>query len=103
LSSAFARATHEGYSITSGGEPQPFHGYFYKLLFYPAQPGAPVDTLSKPGRYWLFSTPSVWNESGVMTFAANERGWIFEKNLGSSIDYRDLSQLTVDDTWTRVE
>ena len=65
--------------------------------------GAQVDALSKPGRYWLVSTPAQWDESGVMTFASNERGWIFEKNLGRDFDYDDIAGIQIDDTWMRVE
>jgi hypothetical protein len=103
LSAAVARAMRESYQITQGGEPQPFHGYYHKLLYSAPRSGQTVDLLSKPGQYWLISTPAAWNESGVMTFASNERGWIYEKNLGGDFDFQDVSKLSVDETWTRVE
>lgn len=103
LGAAVARAASESYVITPGGEPQPFHGYFHKVLSAPHESDGGGDALSKPGRYWFISTPAVWNESGVMTFASNERGWIYEKNLGNDFDDEDMRKLVIDDTWKRVE
>jgi len=103
LGAAVARAASESYVITPGGEPQPFHGYFHKVLYSAVESESAVDALSKPGRYWFISTPAVWSESGVMTFASNERGWIYEKNLGVDFDYDEISNLVVDETWERVE
>ena len=103
LGPAVARAANENYVVTQDGEPHPYHGYYHKILYTPAESGAQVDALSKPGRYWLVSTPAQWDESGVMTFASNERGWIYEKNLGGDFDYDDIAGVQIDDTWTRVE
>jgi hypothetical protein len=103
LGPAVARAANENYVITQDGHPKPFHGYYHKILYSPVQPGESVDALSKPGHYWLISTPAEWNESGVMTFASNERGWIYEKNLGPDFDNKDIETLQIDDTWSRVE
>jgi hypothetical protein len=103
LNAAVAKAADENYVITPGGEPQPFHGYYHKLRYSPTQPGKQVDALSRPGHYWLISVPAVWNESGVMTFASNERGWIYQKNLGPDFDYTKISDRMIDRTWTRVE
>jgi hypothetical protein len=38
-----------------------------------------------------------------MTFASNERGWIFEKDLGEDFDPEEISPIIIDGTWTRVE
>jgi hypothetical protein len=103
LSHVVAQAAAEGYSVTSTDQPRPLHGYLYSLIQPSVNADEPVDALSKPGRYWLFATPVVWNESGVMTFALNERGWVYEKNLGDDLDASKLSRLNVDDSWTRVE
>ncbi len=103
LGPAVARAANEHYVVTQDGEPHPYHGYYHKILYTPAGSIVQADVLSKPGRYWLVSTPAQWDESGVMTFASNERGWIYEKNLGRDFDYDDIVDLQVDDTWTRVE
>jgi hypothetical protein len=103
LTSLVAQAAPENYVITPGGKPQPFHGYFYKLMYSPVTVGDAIDALSRPGHYWLIASPATWNESGVMTFALNERGWIYQKNLGSDFDYDTLSAVAVGETWARVE
>lgn len=103
LAPAVAQAANENYVVTQDGEPQPYHGYYYKILYKPVEAGEQVDALSKPGHYWLVSTPAQWGESGIMTFASNERGWIYEKNLGRDFDYDDIAGVQIDDTWTRVE
>lgn len=103
LGPAVARAANENYVVTQDGEPHPYHGYYHKILYVPAESEAQVDALSKPGHYWLVSTPAQWDESGVMTFASNERGWIYQKNLGRDFDYDDIAGVQIDDTWTRVE
>jgi hypothetical protein len=103
LNSVIAKAAQENYVITPGGEPQPFHGYYYKLRYSPVTGEQNHDVLSRPGKYWLFATPAVWNETGVMTFALNERGWIYEKDLGEDVDQSSLADLQVDESWIRVE
>ncbi|MFM1847209.1 MAG: hypothetical protein RL417_683 [Pseudomonadota bacterium] len=103
LGPAIARAGKEGGVLSPTEEPQPYRGYLHRLLKREAQEGERIDALSAPGRYWLISTPTVWSESGVMTFASNERGWIFEKNLGANVRYKELQNLVVDSSWSRVE
>jgi hypothetical protein len=103
LDSVIAKAAEESYVITPGGEPQPFHGYYYKLKYTPVLGDEKLDVLSRPGKYWLFATPAVWNETGVMTFALNERGWIYEKDLGDDVNLSSISDEQVDESWTRVE
>jgi hypothetical protein len=103
LSSVIAKAAQESYVLTPSGKPQPFHGYYYTLRYVGALQKSSLDVLSKPGQYWLVATPAIWNETGVMTFALNERGWLYEKDLGGDIAQRSISDLQVDESWTRVE
>jgi hypothetical protein len=103
LGVAVAQATNENYTISPDGKPQPYHGYYFRLSSTPPSAGANLDPRSKPGTYWLIATPAVWGNSGVMTFASNESGWIFEKDLGEDFDPEDSSPVTVDATWTRVD
>jgi hypothetical protein len=103
LNAVVARAAKENYSIAPGAKPQPFHGYYHRLIYSAPEMSSRLDPLSRPGRYWLVSSPAVWNETGVMTFALNERGWIYEKDLGEGFDYDELASIVIDDTWRRVE
>ena len=45
---------------------QPFHGYFFKILKGQA----------------LVAYPAYWDHSGVMTFIVNQKGQVFQQNLG---------------------
>lgn len=103
LGPAVVAAADEDYSIVPGGEPQPYHGYFYSIFTEPPSASTKEDVLSKPGTYWLIAYPASWGKSGVMTFASNERGWIYEKDLGSVGIVTKDGPISVDDSWTRIE
>jgi hypothetical protein len=103
LGVAVAQATREDYTINPDGRPRPYRGYYFRLVLSPPAQAAILDPRSKPGNYWLIATPAVWGNSGVMTFASNERGWIFEKDLGEDFDPEEISPIIIDGTWTRVE
>ncbi len=82
-----ARAMREGYSAKNGG-PEPFHGYFFKILSgqgKDAQGGA-YDYIVNGhmiGGYGLVAYPSLWGTSGVMTFTCSHDGIVYQKNLGA--------------------
>ena len=103
LGPGIAKAADENYTISSGGEPQPYKGYLHKIIYSPANLSTSSDVLSKPGSYWLISYPALWGSSGIMTFASNERGWIYEKNLAQDDSILKASTFKIDDTWSRVE
>jgi hypothetical protein len=66
---------------------QPFHGYIVKLLKAqgPAAPGGAHSYVIN-GRmisgFALVAYPSVYGQSGVMTFIVNQQGKVFQNNLG---------------------
>jgi hypothetical protein len=70
------------------GEPQPFHGYYYKIL---AGQGPNVSGGRKSyldgkglmtGGYAAIAWPATYGNSGIMTFVVNQTGIVFEKDLG---------------------
>jgi hypothetical protein len=87
LGPLIASATAEGYRPGTTAEPQPFHGYLYRLLTA-AGPDAPGGARSyiKDGRmtggFALVAYPVRYGSSGVMTFQVNNQGVVFEKDLG---------------------
>jgi hypothetical protein len=99
LGALVAEAAEEGYTPSPSGEPRPYHGYLFKILAKRPGPGRPH------GSYWLIAHPAEPGETGVMLFAANERGWIYEKP--SPQDPAELmagrSAFKLDSSWTRVE
>jgi hypothetical protein len=80
-----AEADMEGYS--GGAGPQPFHGYFFKILTRqgPAAPGGKMDYLSEgslKNGFALVAWPQCWDQSGVMTFIVNQDGKVYQRNFG---------------------
>jgi len=103
LGPVIAKAADENYSISPNGTPQPYHGYYYRLFTEAPAKAKAVDNFSKPGKFVVVSFPSSWGVSGIMSFAANERGWIYEKNLGADFKLVGNEVLAIDESWTRVE
>src|SRR6266481_144624 len=82
-----ASATAEGYKKDNGGNPIPFHGYYYKVLTGQGRnaPGGAkkylVDGKMTEGFAFL-AYPAEYRASGVMTFMINHDGVIVQKDLG---------------------
>jgi hypothetical protein len=85
---AYAQA--EGYADMGrkrSGEPQPFHGYFFKVLKSQGRhaPGGKhgyVINGNMIAGFGLVAWPAEYGNSGVMTFIVNQQGRVFEKDLG---------------------
>ena len=82
-----ADAAAEGYRKTPNGAPQPFHGYFFKILTHQSKhaPGGKYDYVingNMIGGFALVAWPAEYGESGVMTFIVNQQGRVYQKDLG---------------------
>jgi hypothetical protein len=104
-----ARAKREGYSTKNSG-PEPFHGYYYKILTGQGKDavGGAYDYIVKGhmiGGYALVAYPALWGTSGVMTFTCNHDGVVFEKNLGARTEElaRKITRFNPDATWSEVQ
>lgn len=72
--------------------PEPFHGYFYRML--PARgPDAPggersyVDDQGLMTRgFAVVAWPAKYGNSGIMTFMTDQRGIVYQKDLGEGTD-----------------
>jgi hypothetical protein len=79
----------EGYGRrTAEGQPQPFHGYHFKILTAqgPSAPGGAFNYVINGNLiagFGLVAYPAHWGESGVMTFIVNQWGKVYERNLGA--------------------
>src|SRR5262249_32876061 len=77
---------------SSGIEPVPFHGYYYKGLKGQgkAAPGGEGSYVGKDGRMiggcGALAWPAKYGETGVMTFMVNHAGIVYEKDLGPETD-----------------
>ncbi|HEX6882450.1 MAG TPA: DUF2950 domain-containing protein, partial [Planctomycetota bacterium] len=82
-----AEAAEEGYGDKGAG-PTPYHGYLYRLLTEQGAqaPGGARSYLDARGRLtggWaVVAWPATHDNSGVMTFLVNQRGIVFQKDLG---------------------
>ncbi len=102
-----ARAAAEGYRAGQG--PNPFHGYYYKILTRqgPKAPGGAMDYIVRGnmiGGFALVAYPAEYENSGVMTFLVNQDGIVFEKDLGRNTarTAAGMTAFNPDSTWRKV-
>lgn len=104
-----AYASSEGYS-EKAQRPQPFHGYFYRILTKQgdqAQGRARnyVVNGNMTGGFAILAYPAEYLNSGVMSFLINQDGVVFQKDLGERTS--DVAEVIAaynpDDGWTPVE
>jgi hypothetical protein len=85
-----ADAQEQGYGRKpreEGEAPQPFHGYFFKVLTRQAKsaPGGKYDYIingNMIGGFALVAWPAKHSESGIMSFIVNQQGRVYQKDLG---------------------
>jgi len=105
-----ARARSAGYPLPPRGNPVPYHGYFYRILFAqgPDAPGGAYDFVVKGhmiGGFALVAYPAVYGASGIMTFVVNQDGVVHQKDLGAKTAQAAgaIKAYNPDTTWTRAE
>ncbi len=108
LGELVAKTTTEGYAI--GGDRAPFHGYYYKILTRqgPMAAGGEVDYVVRGkmiGGFALVAYPAEYGNSGVMTFAVNYAGTVFQKDLGERTAKlaERMTSFNPDQTWKKVD
>jgi hypothetical protein len=87
LGDLVAGASDDGYDLAARKSPEPFHGYYFRILTAqgPAAPGGEMDYLKEgemSGGFALIAWPAQYDASGVMTFMVNDSGVVHEKDLG---------------------
>ena len=102
-----AEAAAEGYKV--GGGPQPFHGYYFRILTKQGShaPGGALDYVvdgKMIGGFALVAYPAEYGNSGVMTFIVNHAGDVYQKNLGPNTDElaKRITAFDPDKSWTKV-
>jgi len=104
-----ARAQHLGY----GNQPQdaqagePFHGYYFKILARQGShaPGGKYTYIINGNMiagFAFVAWPASYGQSGIMTFIVNQRGRIYQKDLGPKTAKlaEDMKEYDPDETWT---
>ena len=103
-----ADASTEGYG-KSLGKAEPYHGYYYRVLKAQgaaARGGAKsylVDGQLSEG-VALVAFPAQYRASGVMTFIINQKGVVYQKDLGEKTAdvAAAMTEYNPDKTWTKV-
>ena len=104
-----ATAAGEGYGGKKGAGPQPYHGYYYRMLKGQganAQGGA-LDYAIRGhaiGGFAVVAYPAKYGNSGIMTFIVNQDGRVFQADLGpnSAAIARKMQRFDPGKGWTPV-
>jgi hypothetical protein len=107
-----AKAKEEGYmKERKPGEkgPRPYHGYYFRILKRQGTraPGGKFNYVvngNMVGGFALVAYPARWGVSGVMTFIVNQRGRVYQKNLGPKTGEiaRAMKEYNPDLSWKAV-
>jgi len=113
LGPLIAKARAEGYmKERTAGEtgPRPFHGYYFRILKKQGSsaPGGKFDYVingNMVAGHALVAYPARWGVSGIMTFIVNQRGRVYQKNLGPKTAEiaSKMKMYNPDQTWKLVE
>jgi len=82
-----ASAAAAGYTRNANEQPQPYHGYYFRVLTARGAPGRTTGVSyvqdGKMTRGFAFiAYPAEYRSSGVMTFIVDQDGVVYEKDLG---------------------
>lgn len=94
-----------------GDDPRPFHGYFYRILTSRGEdaPGDSLDYVDENGvlsrGFAVVAWPATYGNSGVMTFITDQRGLIYQKDLGNDTESvaSAIESFNPDSSWTPTE
>lgn len=100
-----ANASNEGYEVQHL-KPEPFHGYFYRILKKQGShaPGGTKDYVvggAMTEGFAVLAYPAEYLNSGVVTFMVNQDGTVFEKDLGEGTAKaaQALTAFDPDESW----
>ena len=103
-----AKALEQGYS--NPGKPQPYHGYYFKVLKGqgPAAPMGEMDFVvggAMIGGFALAAAPAEYRVTGVQTFMVGPDGVVYEKDLGADTlkAFQSMDRYNPDKTWKVTE
>jgi len=107
LGDLLAIATKEGYTLAEGEGPEPFHGYYFRILTGqgPNGAGGARSYLDKnglmTGGFAVIAWPAKYGNSGIMTFQVDRRRIVFQKDLGPDTEsiVKGIQVYDPDDTW----
>ena len=104
------RAYAQGYAWRKDAAPQPFHGYYFRILTRqgPAANGGAMSYLTHgrmTGGFALVAYPQTWDKSGVMTFLVGQDGKVYQQNLGETTcqTAATMKEYNPDSNWQLVQ
>jgi hypothetical protein len=108
-----AQARVEGYRQQTKiltDQQSPYHGYYFKILTRQGKHAAGgkynyIINGQMIAGFALVAWPAEWGNTGVMTFIVNQRGKVYQKNLGPKTPStaKAMSTYDPDTTWTVVK
>jgi Protein of unknown function (DUF2950) len=103
-----ALAAYRGGQSRESGEPNPYHGYIYKILTEQgknASGGAKdyLDDGKLTKGFAAVAYPARYRNSGVVTFIVNQDGIVYQKDLGPDTEKiaSSMHEYNPDKTWKR--
>jgi len=104
-----ATAAGEGYK-KAGETPMPYHGYYFRVLTKQGKnaPGGAKDYIvdgNMTKGFAILAYPADYGISGIMTFAINRNGILFQKDFGRNTEklVAALDSYDPDHSWTVVK
>ena len=104
------KAYAQGYAWRKDAAPQPFHGYYFRILTRqgPAAVGGAMSYVRHDGMtggFALVAYPQTWDKSGVMTFLVGQDGKVYQQNLGETTCRMagTMKEYNPDSNWTLVQ
>jgi hypothetical protein len=105
-----AEASKEGYFKGEAAGPQPYHGYFFRILKAQGKnaPGGAksyVKDGKMTGGFAVLAWPADYGNSGIKTFVVSQNDIVFEKDLGDETAKaaEAITEYDPDDSWDTVE
>jgi hypothetical protein len=110
LGELVAVAVQEGYGGADTSKPNPYHGYYFRLLKAQGKsaPGGAKSYLQDgklTGGFAVLAWPAEYGNSGIKTFVVNQRDLVFEKDLGADTEKlaASITAYDPDTSWEPVE
>ena len=100
-----AEAAAEGYRNLKG-QPAAYHGYIFRILTgEDGSAGSYVVNGEMRGGFALLAIPALYGSSGVMSFMVNQKGVVYEKDLGTDTATvaAKIEQFKPEPGWRKVE
>jgi len=105
-----ARAAQEEPPLSGSAAPQPYHGYYFRILTAQgeAADGGAYSYIVNGKMllgFALIAYPAQYGCSGIMSFIVNQSGTVYQKDLGpdSATVARAVTAYAPDNSWKKVE